>query len=243
MDNATANGPASGLLYASAVVAVLTIIYFSIPRRLLSSQVKGSAKGFSQESPEQDSPEQTKLCKALALALPDSVTLRQDGSAYTNSTNVYWAQQENETLPECIVRPKHVQQLCATVRILKREFESLGQHNAEAHAKGLFAVRSGGHSPVSGAASIEGGIVIDMSSFCDVTLSEDRSTVVIGTGAKWGKVSQVLDEKGLAVIGGRNAAVGVGGLTLGGTFVLQLERSDTGSYILAHRLQSLTVTL
>lgn len=32
-------------------------------------------------------------------------------------------------------------------------------------------------------------------------------------------VSKVLDEKGIAVVGGRNSAVGVGGLTLGGEFL------------------------
>ena len=49
-----------------------------------------------------------------------------------------------------------------------------------------------------------------------MTPSEDGSSVTIGAGAKRGDVSKVLDEKGLAVVRGRNSAVGVGGLTLGG---------------------------
>ena len=81
---------------------------------------------------------------------------------------------------------------------------------------GLFATRSGGHSPVSGAASINGGVVIDLSLFREVTTSGDGSTVSIGAGSKWMDVSRILDEKGLAIVGGRNSAVGVGGLTLGG---------------------------
>ena len=81
---------------------------------------------------------------------------------------------------------------------------------------GLFAIRSGGHSPVSGAASINGGVVIDLGLFREVTASEDGSTVSIGAGAKWMDVSRILDGKGLAIVGGRNSAVGVGGLTLGG---------------------------
>lgn len=36
---------------------------------------------------------------------------------------------------------------------------------------GLFAVRSGGQSPVSGAASIDGGVLIDLSNFEDIKLS------------------------------------------------------------------------
>ncbi|MCJ1353897.1 MAG: hypothetical protein MMC33_003884 [Icmadophila ericetorum] len=59
-------------------------------------------------------------------------------------------------------------------------------------------------------------VVIDLGLFCEVTPSEDGSTVVIGAGAKWMDVSSVLDENGLAVVGGRDSAVGVGGLTLGG---------------------------
>ena len=99
------------------------------------------------------------------------------------------------------------------------------------NAEGLFAIRSGGHSPVSGAASIKGGVVIDLSLLCEVTPSKDGSNVVIGAGAKWIDVSKVLDDKGLAVVGGRNSAVGVGGLTLGGKLLLLTSaiRSDYNS--------------
>ncbi len=82
--------------------------------------------------------------------------------------------------------------------------------------EGLFTIRSGGHSPIAGAVSIKGGILINLRLFCEVIPSKDESSVIIGTGAKWIDVSKALDEKGLAVIRGRNSAVGVGGLTLGG---------------------------
>ena len=58
--------------------------------------------------------------------------------------------------------------------------------------------------------------MIDLSLLCEVTPSEDGSCVVIGSGAKWMDVSKTLDQMGLAVVEGRNSAVGVGGLTLGG---------------------------
>ncbi|KAA6408168.1 MAG: FAD binding domain [Lasallia pustulata] len=90
------------------------------------------------------------------------------------------------------------------------------QEPGEKKAEGLFAIRGGGHSPVPGAASIKGGVAIDPGLFCDVTPSEDGSSVAIGAGTKWMDVSKALDKKGLAVIGGRNSAVGVAGLTLGG---------------------------
>ena len=123
-------------------------------------------------------------------------------------------------IPACVVRPRNVQQLCTAVTIIKHEYDERGKKAGGVKAEGLFAIRSGGHSPVSGAASIEAGVVIDLSLFCEVIPSEDGSSVAIGAGAKWMDVSKVLDEKGLAVIGGRNSAVGVGGLTLGGKFLL-----------------------
>ncbi|KAL9132511.1 MAG: hypothetical protein Q9175_006311 [Cornicularia normoerica] len=130
--------------------------------------------------------------------------------------NSYWAQQECEVIPACVVRPRDVQQLCTAVTVLKREYDDRRKQAGEAKAEGLFAIRSGGHSPVSGAASIKGGVVIDLGLFCEMTPFEHGSSVAIGAGAKWIDVSKVLDEKGLAVVGGRNSAVGVGGLTLGG---------------------------
>ena len=84
----------------------------------------------------------------------------------------------------------------------------------------MFAVRGGGHSAVPGAASIEGGVLIDLSLFSEVTPSEDESSVILAAVAKWGAVSKILDQMGVAVVGGRNSAVGVGGLTLGGELLI-----------------------
>ena len=168
------------------------------------------------KEPDQLKLEPTMLSKSLASALPDSVILPHDVAAFQQSMHSYWAQQECEVIPACVVRPRDVQELCTAVSIIKREYDKQRKQMGQAKAEGLFAIRSGGHSPIPGAASIKGGIVIDLRLFCEVTPSKDESSVVIGTGAKWMDVSKVLDEKGLAVVGGRNSAVGVGGLTLGG---------------------------
>lgn len=161
-------------------------------------------------------PNMLTMCKNLASALPDCVIFPNDTSAFKHSMNSYWAQQEREVAPACVVRPRNVQQLSAAVKILKREYDERPRPTGEDQDAGLFAIRSGGHSPVPGAASIKGGVMVDLRHFCEVTPSEDGSSVVIGTGARWMDVSKALDEKGLAVVGGRNSAVGVGGLALGG---------------------------
>lgn len=165
-------------------------------------------------------PEPLTLSRRLVSALPDSVILPDAADAFKQATNVYWAQQEREAVPTCVVQPKTVEQLCTAVRILKEEYDELAARGNNGNNKGLFAIRSGGYSPVPGAASVGGGALIDLSRFDDVTPSADGSTVAIGAGARWSGVSKILDEKGLAVAGCRNSAVGVGGMILGGECIV-----------------------
>jgi hypothetical protein len=72
------------------------------------------------------------------------------------------------------------------------------------------------HTPFAGAANIDHGITIDLSQLNQVTPSRDLSTVTVGPGNRWADVYFKLDALGIAIGGGRSAAVGVGGLTLGG---------------------------
>lgn len=212
------------LLSASAATTLLIVISIFVIRRLRTLPTLQAAKKPNHLDLTSNSPEPTMLSKSLAAALPDSVIFPHDATAFKQSMNSYWAQQECEVIPACVVRPRNVQELCTAVTILKREYDEQGKQAGEARAEGLFAVRSGGHSPVPGAASIKGGVVVDLGFLCEVTLLEDGSSVAIGAGAKWMDVSKVLDEKGLAVVGGRNSAVGVGGLTLGGTLLLFMSQ-------------------
>lgn len=59
-------------------------------------------------------------------------------------------------------------------------------------------------------------MTIDMSSLNFVEVDSTREVAKIGAGLAWLDVYLYLDNLGLAVAGGRNGAVGVGGLTLGG---------------------------
>ena len=209
----------SQLAYATTILVVIFIVAF---RYLRSTEKLPDFKEAYQVDLKNPPQESTKLSKILASAIPDSVILAQDAPAFKQSLNSYWAQQECEVIPACIVRPINVQQLCTAIEILRLEN---GRRESPADGGitgGLFAIRSGGHSPVPGAASIKGGILIDLSLFCEVTPSEDGSYVVVGAGARWKDVYKTLDEQGLAVVGGRNSAVGVGGLTLGGELLLHI---------------------
>lgn len=79
-----------------------------------------------------------------------------------------------------------------------------------------FAVKSGGHAAFAGGSSIEKGILVNLGRMNMVELSDDRATTKVGPGNTWYDVYRQLDPKRVSVVGGREAGVGVGGLTLGG---------------------------
>ena len=62
----------------------------------------------------------------------------------------------------------------------------------------------------------QSGVTIDMTGLASVTVNGDKTVASVDAGASWLDVYLYLDGLGVAVAGGRNAAVGVGGLTLGG---------------------------
>jgi hypothetical protein len=157
----------------------------------------------------------------LVAELPDCIILQADVAAFQQAVNCSWAQQNREIIPACIVRPRDTQQLSKAIAILKQEHGNRIQ--AGAPTRGVFAIRSGGANPGLGAATMQDGVVIDLSLFCEVTPAVDGSTVAIGTGAKWIDVYKTLDEKGLVVMGGRSSPVGVGGLALQGTTTVDLR--------------------
>jgi hypothetical protein len=206
------SGPLSRIIIVLAIVILMFITRWlrSSPRQALQAAEVGSV------------PEPTMLSKTLASALPDNVLFPHDKIAFQSSINSYWALQECHVVPACVIQPRDEQQLCTAISILKHEYDKrVKQARLEGvKAKGLFAVRGGGHSPLPGSASIEEGVLIDLGLLCQVNLSKDKSSVNIGGGAKWKHVSQLLDGEGLAVVGGRNSDVGVGGLTLGGKSLL-----------------------
>jgi FAD/FMN-containing dehydrogenase len=154
--------------------------------------------------------------QSLRAELPGCVILQTDVAAFQQAVDHSWAQQVREIVPACFVRPRDAQQLSKAVAILKREYDTRRSSQAGTPVKAFFTVRSGGANPGLGAATVQHGIVIDLSLFREVTPAADGATVTIGTGARWVDVYTALDEKGLVVIGGRNSPVGVGGLTLQG---------------------------
>lgn len=212
----------SHIFYSYMIAAFLVITSVLLLRRRHAPN--GQQPATKPHSLASVPPEQLpKYVQSLLAELPGCVILQTDVAAFQQAVDYSWAQQNREIIPACIVRPCDVQQLSKAIAILKWEHDSRRQ--AEASIKGFFAVRSGGINPGLGAATVQDGVVIDLSLFCEVTPAANGSTVTVGTGAKWIDVYKVLDKKGLIVMGGRSSPVGVGGLTLQGKYTIDLTLS------------------
>jgi FAD/FMN-containing dehydrogenase len=77
------------------------------------------------------------------------------------------------------------------------------------------AVRGGGHN-VSGRATIEGGMMIDLSLMKGIMVSPAARRVRAQGGVTWGEFNRETQIHGLATTGGVVSTTGIGGLTLGG---------------------------
>jgi len=117
----------------------------------------------------------------------------------------YFVAQENEINPACIICPTSSEDVSLTLKTISK-------------VDIKFAIRGGGHNLNGGFANIENGVVISLRALKSVTIAEDKSSVTIEGGAKWGEVYPHLDALGIATSGGRVAGVGVGGLSTGGKF-------------------------
>lgn len=85
-------------------------------------------------------------------------------------------------------------------------------------AAGLeIAVRGGGHN-VAGRATIEGGLMIDLSPMRAIDVDPAARTARAEGGVLWGELDTATQAHGLATVGGEIATTGVAGLTLGGGF-------------------------
>ncbi|KAK9798013.1 putative FAD-binding PCMH-type domain-containing protein [Seiridium cardinale] len=127
------------------------------------------------------------------------------GTALYNATQAsYWSTQEASLSPACVFLP----QTSTEVAIFISTISNITNCN--------FAVKTQGHAPAAGFANIDGGVTLDLSWLNETVISDDLSTASVGPGSAWVDVYTTLNPYNKTVAGGRNGAVGVGGLTLGG---------------------------
>lgn len=121
---------------------------------------------------------------------------------YSTDLTKYWSAACGDLKPTCIAAPSSASEMSEIITEL---------HNVET----LFAVKSGGHMPNNGFASIEGGLLISTKNLNQVFYHPEDQTAVIGPGLSWEAAQKGLDGTGRALVGGRLGGVGIGGYMLG----------------------------
>ncbi|KAF1940310.1 FAD binding domain-containing protein [Clathrospora elynae] len=142
-------------------------------------------------------------CTSLKVLYGNNAVEFQDESAYYAFTSGFWSGISAEVKPYCIFKPSSPAAVSVLV-LLSRLSQC------------PFAVKSGGHTAFSGAATIEGGITVSFENLKGIKLSSDKNTVAVQPGNNWGDVLTALSTTGVTAVAGRIGDLGVGGLTLGG---------------------------
>jgi FAD/FMN-containing dehydrogenase len=81
------------------------------------------------------------------------------------------------------------------------------------------AIRGGGHNG-PGLALVDDGLVIDLSAMKGIHIDPEGKTARIEPGCCWGDVDHATHAFGMATVSGVISTTGVGGLTLGRSFLL-----------------------
>ncbi|KAJ5481125.1 FAD-linked oxidoreductase [Penicillium diatomitis] len=141
------------------------------------------------------------ICQTLAaggidIEYPVSISYAAD---LTN----YWSAACGDLKPKCIAAPSSAAEMSQVIQEL---------HNVDT----LFAVKSGGHMPNNGFASIQDGLLVSTKNLDQVFYIPEDQTAKIGPGLSWEEAQKGLDGTGRAVVGGRLGGVGIGGYILGG---------------------------
>lgn len=122
---------------------------------------------------------------------------------YISELKDYWSVACGDLKPACIVFPSSAEEMSQIVKEL---------HEVD----DLFAVKSGGHMPNNGFASIQNGILVSTKNLNQVVYNKEDQTADIGPGLSWEEALGGLEGTGRTIVGGRMGGVGVGGFMLGG---------------------------
>ncbi|KAJ5895641.1 hypothetical protein N7495_007332 [Penicillium taxi] len=115
----------------------------------------------------------------------------------------YWSAACSDLKPKCIAAPSNAAEVSRIILELH-------------HFTTPFAIKSGGHMPNNGFASIQDGLLISTRKLSQVNYNSNTQTAVVGPGISWEDAQKGLIGMGRTLVGGRIGEVGVGGYTLGG---------------------------
>lgn len=138
----------------------------------------------------------------IDAGLKDQLLLPTD-ALYAERIDSWWSASAR-LRPGCIIQPRTTEDVSRAVRALRDA------------GVGEFAVRSGGHSHWAGGSNIQHGVTIDLGWLNSVAYDAETKLARIGPGCRWRDVYPALEMQGVAVAGGRDGGVGVGGFLTGG---------------------------
>ncbi|KAL3458974.1 hypothetical protein BJX64DRAFT_265545 [Aspergillus heterothallicus] len=141
-------------------------------------------------------------CRALKGLLPNDTYL-PEADVYTAEYQNFWSSTEDLN-PSCVFLPDTTEKVSQAVNLFTR-------------LNCKWAIRGGGHSPIPGAANIDGGILIGTNHLNTIDINHDEGYVRVGAGNRLGAVYRALDPHNLVPIVGRYEDVGLG-LALGAGF-------------------------
>ncbi|KAH8144816.1 uncharacterized protein LAJ45_11153 [Morchella importuna] len=186
-----------GSSFASADNTSAALEAFAEGLGLSSSDIAGLAESYDAEGDNVDI-----SCSLLSLLFPESTVLPGAEAVYTSKVGINWSVRAHLT-PTCIFSPNATSAAATGVKIA-------------AFLNTPFAIRSGGHTPDPGAASIERGVLFSLENLNEVTVDHENGVARIGPGNRWISVYEKCESEDVLVVGGRVAPVGVGGLVTGG---------------------------
>ncbi|KAI9150859.1 hypothetical protein HJFPF1_10636 [Paramyrothecium foliicola] len=141
-------------------------------------------------------------CNAVSALYPRELSI-QTSPAYAAAQQSYWSEQQRQAVPACFFQPLTAEQVQRAVVEVKK-------------AGCPFSIKGGGHSYNSRGSSIDGGFQFNLVNLGHMEISENRKTLKVGPGLRWGPVVKYLEGEGLMAVAGRDVGVGVPGLTFGG---------------------------
>ena len=130
-------------------------------------------------------------CDEIAAAIDDRVHTEW-AKDYRSEVKSYWSTRLRDAKPACVVLPQSAEEVSAVVKILNK------------YPDVEFAVKSGGHTPAPRHSSVSGGVLISTRDMNGATYDEETGTAYVKPGGEWNDViSQLEEESGVAVVGGR----------------------------------------
>lgn len=143
----------------------------------------------------------TLACLLFKAVFPAQISF-PGSSTYTLENLNYWSA-TNYATPACVFNPSSSTDVSKGVKLAKL-------------LKVKLAVRGAGHLAAPNVSSVDGGILIALTDFTQLQLTDSDNTLLVGPGLRWDAVYEYLEPKGLIAVGGRIAPVGVPGLLLNG---------------------------